>query len=128
MSRADCEHYYADRSAAPRIETLVCCGNPDDQGHTGACTSLDAVAKRKQDVQRRLQEFAEVGPGVGPSDLGRHNAQPSWGAVVTVDSGDYVGRHREHSQDHLPLTRAWDLDEVDRCATCSGGGCRDCVE
>ncbi|MEC4854664.1 hypothetical protein R2325_02655 [Mycobacteroides chelonae] len=68
----DCAHYYADRSGGfgwpscvmcgkpqpsdpgPRVALLVCCGNPEDQGHTGACTSMDAVAKRKQAAGDRL--------------------------------------------------------------------------
>ena len=31
-------------------------------------------------------------------------------------------------QGHLPLTRSWDLETIQNCGTCEGGGCGDCVE
>lgn len=32
--------------------------------------------------------------GGRPEVVGRHNALPRWGEIVTTDPGDYVGRHR----------------------------------
>lgn len=34
----------------------------------------------------------------------------------------------ESKQAHLPSSRAWTLDDVQACATCEGGGCRDCID
>lgn len=55
---------------------------------------------------------------------------PGGGALARAIA-DAFGRaaDADKSQDRLPLSRSWNVDEngSSGCATCDGGGCGDCV-